>query len=259
MQIDWLTVAAQIVNFLILAWLLHRVLYRPLNRAIEARGQEVNRRLAEAEAARQTAEAAQREHHQAVLALEREREATLQAARDEADALRHDLTEKARAEIATRRATWEAQLDDEKAAFLGRVRQRAGQSFVTLTRRVLSEMADRDLVEQMARVFALRLVALGDDAIAPLKDALARGEVPEVLSSYPLSTDAQSTVAAAICAALGDASAAPRFRHAPEIDAGIVLALGSRHVGWTIGEHLDTFEQDVADVLRASEATVALR
>ena len=34
MQVDWLTVAAQIVNFLILVWLLHKFLYGPIVRAM---------------------------------------------------------------------------------------------------------------------------------------------------------------------------------------------------------------------------------
>jgi F-type H+-transporting ATPase subunit b len=257
-QLDWVTVTAQIVNFLILVWLLHRVLYRPLNRAIVARGQEVNRRLAEAEAAQRAAQAAEREHREAIRALEQKSEAILQAARDTAAALRRDLTGQVRAEIAARRAAWEAQLADEKAAFLDKLRRRAGQSFVALARRVLSEMADRDLVEQMARVFARRLAALGDDDAAPLKDALDRGEVPEVRASFPLSPDAQSTVAAAVAAVLGSASPAPRFVHAAEVEGGIVLVMGSRHVGWTIGEHLDAFEREVSDVLRAAEASAGL-
>jgi F-type H+-transporting ATPase subunit b len=74
-QIDWVTIVAQIVNFLILVWLLHRVLYRPLSRAIEARGIEVNRRLAEAEEARRAAAAAEEAHQSAIRALEGEREA----------------------------------------------------------------------------------------------------------------------------------------------------------------------------------------
>ena len=37
MQIDWLTVAAQILNFLVLAWLLKRFLYRPVIDAMTQR------------------------------------------------------------------------------------------------------------------------------------------------------------------------------------------------------------------------------
>ncbi len=259
MQIDWLTVAAQIVNFLILVWLLHRVLYRPLNRAIEARGLEVNRRLAEAEEARQAAADAERRHQEAIRDLEQQREAALQAAREEADALRHEMTEKAHAEIAARRAAWQEQLDEEKAAFLDRLRQRAGAAFVALARRVLSDMADRDLIDQIARVFARRIAGLDEGELAPLQEALGRGETPEVLSSFPLSSEAQATVTAALAEALGDKATEPRFRRVAEIDNGIVLAIGSRHVGWTIGEHLDAFEQDVAEVLRNAEAAVSQR
>ena len=37
MQIDWITVSAHIVNFLILVWLLKRFLYRPVIRAMDRR------------------------------------------------------------------------------------------------------------------------------------------------------------------------------------------------------------------------------
>ena len=57
MQIDWLTVAAQIVNFLALVWLLQRFLYRPITEAMARREARIEARLAEAKAARQDAEA----------------------------------------------------------------------------------------------------------------------------------------------------------------------------------------------------------
>lgn len=254
MQIDWVTIVAQIVNFLILVWLLHRVLYRPLTRAIEARGIEVNRRLAEAEAARHAAETAEEAHHAAIRALEAEREATLQAARDDAGRLRHELTQKAHAELAERRETWQQQLDDEKDAFLDRLRRRAGEAFVTLARRVLAEMADRELVDQIASVFARRLGAMDVAERERLRQSLGPDEAPEILSSLPLSQQARNVVAEAVAEILGESKPTLRFRDEAGIDCGIVLALGSRHVGWTIGEHLDALEEEVAQLLRPGQA-----
>ena len=49
MLIDWFTVVAQIVNFLILVALLKHFLYGPLVRAIDAREERIAARLAEAE------------------------------------------------------------------------------------------------------------------------------------------------------------------------------------------------------------------
>jgi F-type H+-transporting ATPase subunit b len=43
MLIDWFTVGAQAVNFLILVWLLKRFLYRPVLAAVDAREEEDRR------------------------------------------------------------------------------------------------------------------------------------------------------------------------------------------------------------------------
>ena len=41
MLIDWFTVVAQVVNFLILVWLLKRFLYKPILDAIDAREKRI--------------------------------------------------------------------------------------------------------------------------------------------------------------------------------------------------------------------------
>jgi len=41
MLIDWFTVGAQIVNFLILVWLLQHFLYKPILNAIDAREKRI--------------------------------------------------------------------------------------------------------------------------------------------------------------------------------------------------------------------------
>ena len=48
MPIDWFTVVAQILNFLVLVWLLKRFLYRPVLDAVERRQERVRKSLSEA-------------------------------------------------------------------------------------------------------------------------------------------------------------------------------------------------------------------
>ena len=90
--------------------------------------------------------------------------------RKRAAGLRAEMTEKARGELAKRRAAWQAQLEDEKAAFLDRLRRRAGEAFLTLARRALADMADEDLVNRIAHVFASR----------PLRTRSRRAEASEI-------------------------------------------------------------------------------
>ncbi len=49
MLIDWFTVVAQIVNFLILVWLLKRFLYKPILDALDAREKKIAKELADAD------------------------------------------------------------------------------------------------------------------------------------------------------------------------------------------------------------------
>jgi F-type H+-transporting ATPase subunit b len=254
MQIDWVTVAAQIVNFLVLIWLLQRVLYRPLSRALKARADQVSRSLREAEAARGSAEAEAEAHRRALQAFEDERHARLEALEAETEALRIEMTEKSRSEIAKRRAAWQSQLEDEKAAFLDRLRRRAGAAFVTLVRRALAEMADEDLVDRIARVFARRLFTLDPEERAQLQSTAGREGPPRVLASFPLSTESRRMVGDAVRQTL-ERDVEINFREEATLECGIVLEIGPRHVGWTLGEHLDALERDVDGILDAGESS----
>ncbi len=50
MLIDWFTVGAQALNFLILVWLMKRFLYKPILNAIDAREKKIAAELADADA-----------------------------------------------------------------------------------------------------------------------------------------------------------------------------------------------------------------
>lgn len=50
MLLDWFTVVAQALNFLILVWLLKHFLYQPILDAIDGREHQIATKLAEAEA-----------------------------------------------------------------------------------------------------------------------------------------------------------------------------------------------------------------
>ena len=49
MLIDWFTVIAQIINFIVLVWLLKRFLFKPVLKAVEERQTKVSQQISEAE------------------------------------------------------------------------------------------------------------------------------------------------------------------------------------------------------------------
>ena len=65
MLIDWFTVGAQVVNFLILVVLLKKFLYGPITQAMAAREAKIQAQITEAETRRQEATATEAEVQQA--------------------------------------------------------------------------------------------------------------------------------------------------------------------------------------------------
>ncbi len=88
MQIDWWTLALQAINFVVLVWLLHRFLYRPVRAVIEKRRAFSERAFAEAAEQKAAAAAA---------------EARLEADRAQMNDERHALIAKVHEEMSAER------------------------------------------------------------------------------------------------------------------------------------------------------------
>src|SRR5450631_2538240 len=96
MLIDWFTVAAQVVNFLILVWLLKRFLYRPILDAIDAREKQIAKELADADAKKAEAQKERDEFQRKNEEFDQQRAALLTKATDEANAERQRLLDETR-------------------------------------------------------------------------------------------------------------------------------------------------------------------
>ena len=96
MLIDWFTVSAQVVNFLILVWLMKRFLYKPIIDAIDARETRVAKELADADARMADALKERDEFQQKNEKFDEQRAALVSQASDAAKAEGQQLIEDAR-------------------------------------------------------------------------------------------------------------------------------------------------------------------
>lgn len=98
MRIDWWTFVLQGINFLVLVWLLWRVLYRPVKRIIEKRKEVADQALAEAEAAKREAVAEKKKFEDARSKVAQERGEMVKSAHEEIEAARRTTLDRARAD-----------------------------------------------------------------------------------------------------------------------------------------------------------------
>ncbi|MBK0399535.1 hypothetical protein H0I76_10055 [Limibaculum sp. M0105] len=253
MQIDWVTVAAQIVNFLVLAWLLHRFLYGPITRAMERRENAIRTRIEEAEETREQAEARARELEQERAELNARREEILEEAREEARRLKDRLQQEARAEVDELREAWRAELDEDRNEFLAAMRTEAREGFRTLADDALRALADTTLTERMAEAFAARVGDLDEVDAERLRGAVRRGEGLVITLGSDVSGALRGTLTAAVRKAVGD-EVEIDIPESSDDFTGIRLKAGGETLDWTLDAHLDRFADRLASAFPTEDA-----
>jgi F-type H+-transporting ATPase subunit b len=114
MLIDWFTVGAQVVNFLILVWLLKRFLYKPILHAIDERERRIAKELADADTRKTEAEKERDEFQKRNDEFDEQREELLSKAKGEARAESQRLLEESRLAADALRAKQEDALKREQ-------------------------------------------------------------------------------------------------------------------------------------------------
>ena len=250
MLIDWFTVIAQVVNFLILVWLLKHFLYRPILDAIDAREQRIARELADAGAKMVEAEKERDEFQHKNEAFEQQRTAMMSKATDEAKDERQRLLSAARKDADTLSAKRRETLRNDAHNLNQALRRRTRQEVFAITRKALTDLATTSLEERLADVFARRLREMDELAKKCIGESLKTASEPALVRS---AFDLPEAQRAAIQQTLNQTFSAEiniRFETAPELISGIELISNGQKVAWSIADYLASLEKGVDELLK---------
>ena len=253
MLLDWFTIGAQALNFLILVWLMKHFLYKPILNAIDAREKLVAKELADAEAKKSEAQKERDEYQKKNEAFDQQRAALLTKATDEAKTERLRLLEAARQAADALSAKRQASLISDAQSLHEAISRLTQREVFAITRKALTDLATVSLEERMGEVFTRRLRELDDKAKALLGEALKKNSEPALVRS---SFDLPAVQRAAIQNALNETFSAEihiRFETAPDLVSGIELTTNGQKVGWSIADYLATLEKGVGDLLKEKD------
>jgi F-type H+-transporting ATPase subunit b len=250
MEIDAFTLAAQVVNFLLLLWLLNKFLFKRVAAAMDAREVRVKRSLEEAELISSEARALAAENVTIRKRFEERGEAILEAAREKAEELRSRLMAEAESEAERARENWRADLAAAERGFLEALRARSLAYLGSLAAKALGELADESLEKRIVDVFAKRLAGLegeGKDDFRRALGAASGGRPPIVRSSFRLDDESRALVAAALAGNFSYKGAI-EYLDAPTRAAGIELAAEGYRISWSLEDYLDGFEERLREL-----------
>ncbi len=251
MLIDWFTVGAQIVNFLILVALLKKFLYGPVVRAMDARQTRIADRLREAEEAEATAQREAESYREKQAEIEREKERILSEARREAEERKENLTARAREEVEQTRREWLDAVQGEKESFLLDLKRRAAEELAYSVRKALHDLADEDLEGRLVDVF---LRKLRESEETPGSDeSSSKWEPPvdglEVVAGFNLDERQREKIVHALKERFPKVQGDVRFESSSDVICGIRVRSGGHRLGWSLEDYVENLERNLTDMM----------
>jgi F-type H+-transporting ATPase subunit b len=232
--INWFTVFAQVLNFLILVALLRWFLYKPILKVMHKRQMQLEERWQESERLKAEAQQALITYQQQQQQLQQQQAALLAEARVTADQEGQKLLVQMQQEIADQRAAWQLDLQHEQEAFLRTLRQKVIHQTYAIARQALRDLANADLEYQMIQVFCDRLHHLDDPQRQAIAQALSQNNSAILVrSSLEMRADLRQRVIDELHSQFSLTSPI-EFVTAANLLCGIEIKLAGQEIIWSL-------------------------
>ena len=254
MLIDWFTISAQALNFLILVWLMNRYLYKPILNAIDAREKRIAAELADADSKKAEAQKERDEFQHKNEEFDKQRAALLTRATEEVKSERERLLDEARrgADALTAKRLDTLQSDTRNLHQV--ISSRTQHEVFAIARKALADLASTSLEERMTDVFTRRLRTIDGAAKESLAGALKTASDPALVrSTFDLPAGQRTEIQNALNETFS-AEIRIRFETAPNLISGIELTANGQKVSWSIADYLASLEQGVGELLNKPAA-----
>ena len=241
MELNWSTFALEIINFLILVWLLARFLYRPVLDIIDRRKQEINKQLADADTVRKVAESLKQDYQDRMQVWNREQSEARKRLHDAIAAerqqlledLRHDLElEREKAAILNKR-----RLEDEKSRIFSLTVQQGAEFCAKL----LARLAGPELEASIINVAVADLEALAQDRLEALKkNHGSNNNIISITSAFPLTAEQKKLLEQKL-RSITRADAGFNYQQDPDLLAGVRIRIGAWQLQANLQDELQYF------------------
>lgn len=243
MEINWFTVIAQIINFLILVWLLKRFLYQPVLNAIDQREKKIASQLADAATKKVEAENEQNMFRQKNEVFDKERVAKMNEAREEVNSEKQRLFEEVRKESTALRSKYEDSLKQQEQEISDSLKRRTKDEVFAIAQKTLADLANANLEEQAIKVFIKKIQELNDDDNEKLKNAFDNDKAITIKSAFELSANPKQELENAIEKITGHQNTF-EYLSEPELVSGIEINTENYQLAWNIESYLDSLKKN---------------
>lgn len=228
MQFNWSTFFIEIINFLILLWVLKRLFYTPITKVISQRKQEIQDSLDKAEQLKNDAQELEKKYQNRVKYWEDEKEEKRKVLEQELEELKYKklealkeslMKEKERIKSLERRRI-QKQIETNLREALGLAAQ--------FSTKFLKTFADKELEEKVVSVFIETLPRFPKEQFQKLELEFSDKKIPILVeSAYPLHKEQRQTISNHFSNIFDKKKIGVTFDHNPNLLAGLCITIGS--------------------------------
>ena len=243
MEFSWTTFFFEIINFLVLVWILQRFLYKPMTNAITRRKAAIESQLEQANKAQEAAQALQRQYESRLTDWEQEKGKARTRLMDEIAAERARLMSEL--QIALEQEHEKTRMLEQKE-LLELKSKIAAASYANAARfaaQLLSRIANVSLEERICELMIDDLARLPQDKIRSLRQACENADQPvKVTSAYPVAQNARNAITQAL-AYIAEQPVHCDFSCDPNLVAGFHISIGSWALDCNLRNELGFFAE----------------
>lgn len=250
MELNWSTFILEIINFLVLVWILKRFLYRPVLNAIARRRADIDKSLEDARKTREQAEAMKVQYNNRLRDWEKEKEAAHETLRREIGAERERLTAELHARLDQEQERLQVIEERHREDVARRTEEQAMQQASTFASRLLARIAGPELEDRLVEAAIADLAGLSAEQRTVLHGAWnsANKEIT-VMSAYPLREERLEALNGALASLLDE----ERIAVEAEINAALVAGLRISIGPWLLRANLQDDLVAFAEAAHAAE------
>jgi len=246
MKINWFTLIAQVINFLVLMWLLKRYLYKPILKAIDERENKILEQLKDAEAKKTEAEKERDEFDQKNKIFDKKKAEMMQKVISETNAEEQKLKEKVRDEVNSLKTKLERAVLYEQEKRDDEITQKIEKEVLAITRKALADLSSVSLEEQSVNTFIHNIKALSEDEKKGILSEIKSGTDPILIeSAFELPSKLKLAIEKSISAILGT-TCQFEFKTLSELISGIQLTANGYRLSWNVSAYLNSFEKSIS-------------
>ncbi|MBE3113050.1 MAG: hypothetical protein IMZ49_00320 [Actinobacteria bacterium] len=243
MLLDSFTIIAQIINFLILIYLLKRFLFNRIIQIMDEREKQITDRMQDAKTAKEAAQKELDEQQRIREELQEKWNEMLAQAKKDAQKKREELVKDARSKIDEEQKNWREAISKQRTAFLRDLRHLSCEQVCQMSRKVLADLAGEKLENQLIENFLIQLGKLSKEEKDDFIRFINKDERKIwVDSSFQLTGKKESEIRKILEKIVGD-KVEINFKVSPKLICGIETRTEGKKISWNIENYLDGLEE----------------